>query len=363
MLASLLPGLRELRTPLAVGYMWLLNLWLVLHDVVPTKSTQGSSDTTKAVFQLGGIVGATASLAVLTFVAYVLGSMLTVTLGWNVLLMQPEDMMRSLAFGDYLRKLHRRERLQRGLQAVFIRPFLPDCELLDNQLIGFVGRSLNRISGPVSEEIEQRSIRMALLEQQRDALNERIGQAPSVEQEALYEQQLLDVLSEQRALSAQRQAFYEQPGLSEKVALSSFVGDNIPSVPEEYQFVISNQLPTVGIQLQAVNRDLWDTFDRARAESEFRSAIAWPLFVLVLILGSQLSPWWLFLLFIPIVLLVLGMGKAFEATSTLVQALELDLVKPPIFVRLEEEVDKLPAHFARGAITTRVHAPATTETP
>ena len=86
--------------------------------------------------------------------------------------------------------------------------------------------------------------------------------------------------------------------------------------------------------------DLWDTFDRARAESEFRSAIAWPLAALAIVLGFQLL-WWLFLIAVPVILLVLAMGKSVEATSTLVRALELDLVKPPIFVRVEEEVLKL----------------------
>lgn len=41
MLAGLLPGLRQVRTPLAVGYLWLLNLWLLLADYLPRKAAGG----------------------------------------------------------------------------------------------------------------------------------------------------------------------------------------------------------------------------------------------------------------------------------------------------------------------------------
>ncbi|ADI04389.1 hypothetical protein SBI_01268 [Streptomyces bingchenggensis BCW-1] len=36
--ASLLPGFRELRTPLAAGYLYLLSLFLFVADHIPTKS-------------------------------------------------------------------------------------------------------------------------------------------------------------------------------------------------------------------------------------------------------------------------------------------------------------------------------------
>jgi hypothetical protein len=34
-LASLLPGVRELRAPLVAGYVWLLGLWLLLRHALP----------------------------------------------------------------------------------------------------------------------------------------------------------------------------------------------------------------------------------------------------------------------------------------------------------------------------------------
>jgi hypothetical protein len=41
-LASLLPGVRHLRAPLAAGYLWLLSAWIFLHDDVKQASDEGA---------------------------------------------------------------------------------------------------------------------------------------------------------------------------------------------------------------------------------------------------------------------------------------------------------------------------------
>jgi hypothetical protein len=77
MLASLLPGLRDVRTPLAVGYLWLLILWLWLADRVP-RTKPADDGLVARLFDLQDILGATVALACLSFVAYVLGALLTI---------------------------------------------------------------------------------------------------------------------------------------------------------------------------------------------------------------------------------------------------------------------------------------------
>ena len=66
-------------------------------------------------------------------------------------------------------------------------------------------------------------------------------------------------------------------------------------------------------------------------------------------LGGHL--WWLVLILAPIYLVVLGLRNALEATATLVQAVVLNMVEPPVLERLrealaerKEEVQK-PAHM------------------
>lgn len=75
MLASLLPGLRDLRTPLAVGYLWVVALWLLLHDWWP-ESVEAATGPTKFLYELSAPLGSAATLAALSFVVYLLGSML-----------------------------------------------------------------------------------------------------------------------------------------------------------------------------------------------------------------------------------------------------------------------------------------------
>jgi hypothetical protein len=77
MLMNLLPGLRELRAPLASGYLWLISVWLLLSDMgwLPSKRPPGNGVAAR-LWDLGGLVGATVVLAVFTFVAYLIGSFL-----------------------------------------------------------------------------------------------------------------------------------------------------------------------------------------------------------------------------------------------------------------------------------------------
>ena len=75
MLASLLPGLRDVRGPLASGYTWLFTLWLVFGDEIPDKRPSGDGLTAR-LFDLEAKLGSGAVLVTLSFLAYVLGSLL-----------------------------------------------------------------------------------------------------------------------------------------------------------------------------------------------------------------------------------------------------------------------------------------------
>jgi len=72
-LTNLLPGLREVRTPLASGYVWLLIAWIWWSDRLrhPGGSWQALFEQ---VHTLGGFVGHAAELAALSFGAYLVGA-------------------------------------------------------------------------------------------------------------------------------------------------------------------------------------------------------------------------------------------------------------------------------------------------
>ena len=77
MLASILPGLREVRTPLAVGYLWLLNLWLWWGNKLPRQAPEDSEwSAASRIFELSGWLGKGATVAAVSFAAYLLGSLI-----------------------------------------------------------------------------------------------------------------------------------------------------------------------------------------------------------------------------------------------------------------------------------------------
>jgi hypothetical protein len=75
MLLNLLPGLRDLRTPLAVGYLWLATGWLLFSGAFPSRAE--ATGLAASVYRFADVVGTGTALAVLSFVAYVLGAVLS----------------------------------------------------------------------------------------------------------------------------------------------------------------------------------------------------------------------------------------------------------------------------------------------
>jgi hypothetical protein len=76
MLVSLLPGLRDLRTPLATGYLYFLLAWAALgrDRVLP----EAPNRFLARLFDLSTILGTSVTIASLSFAAYLLGSILVI---------------------------------------------------------------------------------------------------------------------------------------------------------------------------------------------------------------------------------------------------------------------------------------------
>ncbi|MEV5240165.1 hypothetical protein AB0K89_13805 [Streptomyces cinnamoneus] len=76
MLASLLPGLREIRTPLVAGYIWLVTVWLAVERNIPNR--QQAHGHLRQLYILTDFFGKSIILTVITFLAYLLGTLLQV---------------------------------------------------------------------------------------------------------------------------------------------------------------------------------------------------------------------------------------------------------------------------------------------
>lgn len=72
MLLSLLPGIRELRTPLSTGYLWLISLWLLIGDRLP--KTQPAGGALAPAWRLGTYFGKAGMVVAVSFAAYLVGS-------------------------------------------------------------------------------------------------------------------------------------------------------------------------------------------------------------------------------------------------------------------------------------------------
>ena len=73
MLTNLLPGLRDVRTPLACGYVWLLTLWIFVGTHVPSRLHATGAIAT--LYTIDSVIGKPGELAALTFVAYLIGTL------------------------------------------------------------------------------------------------------------------------------------------------------------------------------------------------------------------------------------------------------------------------------------------------
>ncbi|WP_290057614.1 hypothetical protein [Amycolatopsis solani] len=76
MLTSLLPGLREVRTPIASGFAWLLVAWLAVADHLP--KSRPPQHVFATLWDLGSYVGKGGLLVVVSFAAYLVGAFLEV---------------------------------------------------------------------------------------------------------------------------------------------------------------------------------------------------------------------------------------------------------------------------------------------
>jgi hypothetical protein len=274
MLASLLPGLRDVRTPLATGYLWLVALWLVLHEHVP-KSVEEASGPIKSLFELGALLGATVLLAALSFIAYLIGTMLRPNPSQNDFGLV--YLARNFGFPRLLRL--RRASNERWKSAPILNFGMSRSAVL--QLSTFIETRIREAELPLSNADHANIL-----------------------------------------------------GIGHDVA------DQLNWSPlKKYLDQLVSDFPAVGIQLQAKNRDFWDTYDRHSAEAEFRFSIAPPIILMITIWVIQSGNlWWLLMFIVPFSLGYLGLAQYLRANSTLVQAVILKMVEPPTLERLDEYI-------------------------
>ena len=298
MLLNLLPGLRELRAPLAAGYLWLFAAWLAFDGDIPEPA--GASDF----FDQFEAVGAAAAL---TFAAYLIGSFLS-------------DLFR---FVWYAARLVR-------IGPIFGSPTYPKGLAEDDRL----RERLIRIqaSEPLSPE------GAAAL----DELSKRVVRRVHAEKWHDVDCRLF------------RDAGYtvRGPGGGPKW----LVGRRTPYEPRELRVqdpddpeqtlalhvavALGDELDTARFRLLSEQKDLFHEVDRLSAEGEFRLAVTPPLAAAVATLAAGESLLWLAAL-VPLYLLVLlGIARQEQSGDRIVYAIRAGKVRTPILEQLGAEADQ-----------------------
>src|SRR4051812_38341538 len=93
MLASLLPGLRDLRTPLACGITWLLSAFFLFHDSLPAKAD--ATGIASSLYQLHDLIGSAALGALTIALAYIIGVLTRIDLHERVIFASSGDSIRT----------------------------------------------------------------------------------------------------------------------------------------------------------------------------------------------------------------------------------------------------------------------------
>ena len=91
------------------------------------------------------------------------------------------------------------------------------------------------------------------------------------------------------------------------------------------------------VRLQVAAENLYQSYDRKRAEAELRLAVALPVFfVVVCIAVYEQQPWWMVLSAFPVALWWQGRTRREDAESDLIQMLTQAVIQTPFLERLEQ---------------------------
>jgi hypothetical protein len=290
-LTNLLPGFREVRAPLAAGYLWLLALWFLLDPSCEDGRLTESACQLDSVFSGAGLGAA----AVASFAAYLLGA-LSITF-----------------FSAPLRRWVRVGGVQRP---EFLRA-----------VSGRAERYLRRLA---DETVARLSLALALTE-------------------TSLEDVLDDVLGTEAAPPSRRRLWQRQRGRQLAVLRAD---SPAPPPPEDVQRdrlvnAMARELDDIVLtRLLGRDPDLFSEIDRHRAEVDLRLAIIPPLLVVLAVVATLVPHVAAVAVGVGAVLFVAALGwdalaSQRQANEELAAALADDRVPAPALERVESEVTAL----------------------
>ncbi|TJY67343.1 hypothetical protein E4J89_15800 [Arthrobacter sp. CAU 1506] len=312
MLAQFLPGFRDFRTPLVTGYLWLAVVWIVTGMQIPDKTK--TTGIMGLINWLSGYTSSAAVLAVLSFVAYVVGILLTIDanratvfmarFGRKLELTGPEEPVQKYKIVPYFGTR------DRDVTVASRNPLL--SKLLD--------AALDRAEEQQAAHFNIRR-RLKLPFMDEDDFRARHDESRQYQSEADFMAEL-----RQEALEEARPVLLK---------------------------MLEEEVPKLATKLQKDNKDLFDSYDRDRSEVEFRLSIAFPIAVLsvqLFLLGSASDQAFAIIALVAglvasLVLLRKGWRKVIDSTDVVMTALEIGAISSHTI----KEIDALEPHKKSSA--------------
>lgn len=279
LLAQILPGFRDFRTPLVTGYLWLVVVWTLIGMPLPDKDA--TTGVMGAINAFGNFLTPTIYVGVLSFLAYVIGMLLMV----------------DIKAGSVIR-------LGRRLSLPYISR--SDLDVINAHIESAFHRArVRRVNGfEIEREFRLRSM---------------------IDGEGEY------------------QIFHTENQGNERMMDDEWREYSLKELRTPVSEEIVQSIPSLAIKLQDKNPLLYGSYDRDRSESEFRLSIAPPIAMLsaqFIILGMDrtltLWPWAGYIGLIAVVALVVkGFQKRFSSVNVVVTALEIGTIESQMISRLE----------------------------
>jgi hypothetical protein len=283
MFATVLPGVRYIRTPLTVGYMWFLVLWLAIGHQLPTPSR--ASGMLADIFRIAHAVGPAGTAVAVSVAAYVVGILL-VPLSFKLIDVSGTAFRRTAA--AVLTPGHRR--------------YVSTQSALRNVVV-------ERLSARFCSDEAFRS-------EVLDAAEAMPSNGPSNGEVLPRDRSSLEKLT----LS---NGYARYQTVAQTADLTPLVDD------------LMDDLPYIAQRLQGENIDINEEYNRLKAESDFRLAIFFPIASLFGVLAIRWQPLWWIGTAASFALLYLGVASRVEAERMLGTALAAGRIDDPALQRVD----------------------------
>jgi hypothetical protein len=304
MFVNLLPGLRELRAPLASGYLWLLSGWLLFAPTIPEAST--AAGTWSDIYRLGEAVGRSGLLAAATFAAYIVGifnERIALFLSRRLQVIRTRTPAEAAKLWPY-------SILRDVVTETLIHRYWSDNKFRVTIQSVLTPHALRHLSEVSPDYI----IPMSRFEQ-----FEQVGESDwTTEVQNSYYKELRSIMEE-----IEQNRYYLGWLLRELI--------NVEGTIEE----LRQDLPLIPARIVGKEPEIYERWDRFKAEAEFRISIALPLLALTVILAMRLHPTFALLILPCGYLIHDGLEKTRAAITQLAESLRAGRADSPVLERLK----------------------------